>query len=1238
MVNITLISWGSEISLLKKAAERIDFNLTSWNVYELKANDSKVRACIESFADSDLVLIHPSHDSYWDDIIEGFPKGLPVISYGFSDLFWSASTVPLSVVSAVSTYFLYGGLENLYNMLAFCAGKVLGMDLHYDEPTVTRWEGIYHPDIPFIFDSSEEYFLYMGRTHDYNVGIIFLRSQWICGDLRSVDTLIREFEKFSNVTAVFCFSSSDDDLGALSEEACIRKYMPEKLDALIDLRSFIQSRDRDALINCYKELNTPVFHPLTFYHDSEEEWENSKLGMSGSEAAWTVALPEFSGMTEMIPVSFAEKDAESGAETNLRLPSEERIVRFSKRIFRWMRLSKKSKAERKIAIILHNKPCASSEGTVGSGANLDTLESVSNVLRALKREGYNVRAPESGEDLITEIMSKKAVSEFRWTSVDEIVKKGGALALIAPDDYMQFFSALPEKVRSDMIKTWGNPPGEEIDGVPPAMVYNGKIVVSGLNFENAIVCVQPKRGCAGSRCDGRACKLLHDPEIPPTHQYLATYNYIGETFDADVIIHVGTHGNLEFLPGKSIGLSGSCYPDIAIGNIPHLYIYNSDNPPEGTTAKRRACATIVNHMQTVMANSELYGSLKELEDQISEYRRAAVTDKARAHALTHTIEDLLEETGIGLSINLRGLKYMEASFDEIIEAAHKVVSETYETKIPDGMHIFGHLPEGDRRTEMIYSILEYEGELLEFIYKAKAEAGAPGNDNPASAVDPEIKKESEGIVKSFISYTISREIPEIISRNLFGAALSPGLEPEFRLLYEKINDINQRIEDTDEIGSLLNGISGGFIEPGPSGLVTRGNPEILPTGRNMYSLDPYRVPTKAAWRIGSRLAEEVINRYINDNGKYPENIAFYWVSIDVMWGDGEVFSQILKLIGAEPVWKSGKVVSFRIIPYDELNRPRIDVTIKISGIMRDNFYNCIEFMDDAVKAILNLDEPDEINFLRKHGRENPSTSRIFGNRPGTYGNGVNLAVYSSAWKEEADLADIFLEWNSYSYGRDNFGTPAGEDMVLSLKSVDMTFNVAMTDEYDLLGCCCYFGNHGGLTIAARSVSHKDVPVYYGDTRHRDEIEVRTIADEIRRVVRTKLLNPKWIDGMKRHGYKGAGDISKRVTHVYGWEATTGEVDDSIFDNIAETFVLDEKNRNFFSEKNPWALEEISRRLLEAEARNLWNADPDILEKLKETYLDIEGDIEDRMDDSGGNIQGGSIDVYTLNELNMHRKK
>ena len=1237
-MKITAVMWGSDMPLLIEASKELGIELSAWSTHDVE-DDAKREDCIKSFDQADVILLHPSNEEFWDELIERLNKDVPTISFGHDSSFWQLSNVPLEVVATVNAYHVYGGLENTKNMLHYIGKEVLGMDYEYDAPKETMWQGIYHPDAKTAFECIEDYFAWYKPSRKHKVGILFFRTYWANGDLEIVDALIRELEKEFDVIPAFSYGAGDKELGAKSSREVIDAFFMNRIDALINLQSVFNAAGEAGAVNALKELDVPVFHPLMPYHTTEEEWRRGNQGLSSLEVGWSVAMPELEGVIEPIIIGALRRDSDDEFERHTQI--EERVKKLVSRVKKWIALKDKPKSERRVAFILHNNPCAGVEATVGGGAHLDTLESVARILRRMKEEGYSTEPPEDGKALIDDIMSRKAISEFRWTTVDEIVSKGGALALITREEYEKWFATLSPSVREKTCSAWGYPPGEAMNGVPAAMVYDDKIVVTGVKYGNAVVCVQPKRGCAGSRCDGRVCKILHDPEVPPPHQYLATYHYLEAGFHADVIVHVGTHGNLEFLPGKSVALSESCYPDVAIGNLPHLYIYNSDNPPEGTIAKRRSYATIIDHMQTVMTESGLYGDLKELEDQIAEYNRTKTSDRARAHALEHIIIDLIRKTKLSEEIKLDKRLENGYSFEKIIELAHNAITRVYNTQIPDGMHIFGEIPHGSKKVELINSILKHDSELRKIIIKLM------GLDIEPSDAGSELLATVDGIAKEFISAFLSGEEPQEAAKRILGDRLNVNADDKLSLLRQKVMDISARIEASDELGSLLHGFDTGYIEPGPSGLITRGNIEILPTGRNFYSLDPFKIPTKAAWEIGKRLADGVIRKYEEENGKLPENIAMYWMASDIMWADGEQLAQISYLIGVEPVWEDGRVKGYRIIPLKELGRPRIDVTVRVSGITRDCFYNCIELLDEAIREVAMLDEPIEKNYLRKHTLENMQENadadgnefaRIFASKPGTYGNGVNLAVYASAWEKDKDLADVFVQWNSYAYGKKVFGIEAREALISQLKTVDLTFNKTVTDEYDLFGCCCYFGTYGGLTTAARELSGHAVSAYYGDTRDRDRIEVRTLADEIRRVVRTKLLNPKWIEGMKRHGYKGAGDISKRIGRVYGWEATTQEVDDWIFDDIARTFVLDAAMRKFFEENNPWALEEVGRRLLEAYERGLWNADEEVIKGLRGAYLEIEGWIEDKMGEVRGDFQGGAIDVITVENVNTRATK
>jgi cobaltochelatase CobN len=1212
-MKIAAAVWGSDCSLLIEAAAMEGVSLSVTGTHEIKEAMAQARF-LESQKDADLILLHPSTDAVWDEIIPQLRRDIPIISFGYNQDFWALSSVPTKVVAAVSAYMINGGQENIRRMVRYLISVIRG---RYEEPEPLvphSWEGIYHPESEEPFSDLDSYRSWRPRRHSNSVGIIFSRTYWANGDRKPVDALIWRIEVFADVAAIFCLSHGDTELGARPGYEVAKEWLMGEAGIILNLQPVFRVQDKDV----FSGFDVPVLHPVLLYHKTRQEWLESPLGPSPVEIGWSIAMPEMQGMIEMLPVGSEENDT---AGVGMHEPIDERVERIAKRTEAWLRLKSKKPAERKVAFILHNKPCSSVEATVGAGAHLDTLESTARILNVMRDEGYSVNPPSSGKELIDLIMERRAISDFRWTSVGSIVRSGGALALIDEDEYGEWFRELDPAVQSSMEDSWGKPPGEMKDGVPAAMVHQGRIVVTGVCYGNAVVCVQPKRGCAGARCDAEACKILHDPHLPPTHQYLATYRWLERVFGADVIVHVGTHGTLEFLPGKSATPSDRCFPDITIGTIPHIYIYNSDNPPEGTVAKRRTCATLVDHMQTVMQASGLYGELKEIESLLEEYDRAKYSDPARAHTLEHLIKDSVIESGLAEDTGLADLDSKKIDFPAFVESVHRALTQIASSRIPNGMHIFGEQPAGDDRMLFIHSAARFDNAISNALFGLETYPG-----DTASLWG---REQSELV---FVKEILGGKNWDEAASSACGRPHLPGTEESLKEVSSLIQTLNTGIENSEEIESLLHGFSGGFIRPGPSGLITRGRPDILPTGRNFYSLDPATVPTRAAWMVGRRLADALLDTYLKEHDKYPESVAMYWMASDVMWADGEQFAQMLMLIGVEPVWKGGKMSSFRVIPLQELGRPRVDVTVRASGILRDCFFCAIEMLDRAIAAVSALEETDEMNPVRMHTRETGTSRRIFSCRPGTYGNGVNLAVYASAWKEEKDLAEVFLEWNSFSYGDGDAGTENRAVFSGLLSRVDMTFNKTATDEYDLCGCCCYFGTHGGMTAAARTLSGKKVESYYGDTRTPSKVEVRTLAAELRRVVTTKLLNPAWIEGMKRHGYKGAGDIAKRVGTVYGWEASTGEVDDRIFDEITKTFVLDPQNRSFFEKENPYALEEIGRRLLEAQSRGLWSPDPEIAEGLREAYLEAEGWLEDRLDGADGPIQGGGINIMTVGEV------
>ncbi|WP_292390481.1 cobaltochelatase subunit CobN [Methanosarcina sp. UBA5] len=1290
-MKIVSVTWNSYIPTLLKAADELGIELEAHYSKILEDNPEEAEKVLSACENADAVFLYYISNPFWEEFyekLEPLKTRVPVICVGSDPSSLTLSSVKLEIAATCFSYIIYGGQENFGNMLRYLLKEVLGYEIEAKPPEKIPWDGLYHPNAEKIFSSFKEYLNWYGPLKDKTMGLLISRTSWVNNELEIEKKLIEKLENLGlSVVPVFAYSLKDEELGSRGMNEVIEDYFIENgrsiIDCLVKLSPFFiaSSKTEERNVSCaakgieiLRKLDVPVFQPVISHYMTVEEWQES-MGLS-TEIGWSVALPEFEGGIEPIIIGAGKKEGNYMG----RFPIEDRCSKLASRILKWTELRKKPVNQRKVAFILHNRPCTGVEGSVGDAANLNSLESVARILNRMQEAGYAVTSPENGKDLIETILKRKAISEFRWTPINEIVKNGGALAFVEKEEYEKFFNTLSPKVRQRVIESWGNPPGEEVDGIPAAMVYDNKIVVTGMQYGNAVVCVQPKRGCAGARCDGKVCKILHDPEVPPTHQYLATYRYLENTFGADVLVHVGTHGNLEFLPGKGVGLSGDCYPDINIGTIPHLYIYNSDNPPEGTIAKRRSLACLIDHMQTVMASGGLYENLAELDRLLGEYEQVK-HDKGREHALKHLILDEIKKSNLDFEIKADH----QTPFEEIIRKAHEALGKIRNSQINNGMHIFGQIPEGEKKVEFINSILRYDdqgsvgdkvsirkliAELLELdldeLISDQSRISENGKSNGQRL--EEIDSLSKDFIRTFINNPekepawIIKEIfneksfekQEIKEKNFkeqgiedksFEGQEIKDLSINFAFLQDaasicnRILDLESRIDDSLEIEALLHGFDGGYIPAGPSGLIMHGRDDVLPTGRNFYSLDPKKIPTKAAWKVGQQLSKVLIDKHIEDESRYPENVAFYWMANDVMWADGEGMAQIMSLLGVEPIWLSnGQLKGFSVIPLEELGRPRIDVTIRVSGILRDNFPNCLEVIDEAIQAVASLNEPENMNYLRKHSLRmiedgadsRDATLRIFSSRPGTYSAGVQLAVYASAWKDEKDLADIFLYWNGYAYGKDVNGKEAHTQLASSLKTVDATFNKVVSDEYDLLGCCCYFGVHGGFTAAAKQASGRDVKVYFGDTREPQHVEVRDMADELRRVVRARLLNPKWIEGMKQHGYKGAQDISKRVGRVYGWEASTQEVDDWIFDDITKTFVLDEDMRHFFEENNPYALEEMSRRLLEAQSRGLWNPDPELLEELKNSYLEIESWMEELAGE--GEFQGGAVDIVSFEDV------
>ncbi|MCK9275008.1 MAG: cobaltochelatase subunit CobN [Syntrophales bacterium] len=1122
------------------------------------------------------------------------------------------------------------------------------------EPIIEEfpWIGLYHNSSDRVFCDIDEYRAWheahICRRGDSGykgiVGIFFPHSLLVKKDLKLIDSLIGALEE-RMILPVPLFAKRKEYAGPDVPDAAEALAGFRGVDLIINCESsFLLQKDPEKAANgtILETLNVPVVQTVYSSGRTEEEWRSHPQGIQASGQIYWVAQPEFNGVIE--PVVTSARDTERDDPYGFRKPIAERIEYLMKRVDAWLKLGRLPARQRRVTFLLHKNPCAGSEAAVAGGAGLDTLESVVRIMRRMREEGYDVRdCPENGEALVRMIMERKALCEFRWTTVDEIVTKGGAVDLIDPDRYLGWLDELPPDARKKVIDAWGEPPGE-------AMVHKGMLVVTGVRFGKIHVLVEPKRGCYGARCDGKVCKILHDPTIAPTHHCLATYAWARE--NSDVMVSMGTHGYIEFLPGKGVGLSGSCFPEIIVGAIPHLYLYTVKNCSEGIIAKRRAYATLVDHLGPTVEPSGLSDEMEELDDLLTQCARADDFDEEhRKDVLVEEIRTIAERANLVE-------KGRDISSDEMVSVLHEKLNLFRETQIGAGLHVFGQAPDEDRIAHMLVSIMRFDSDrpsirrlILEIMgyrydyiidHQESLIDGMTGGQHLDRATDyalelvPRVLREVE---------RIRDHIADIIP------VRNPGpIDSLVELLTWAIRDVVPKLAMTGgEISQLLRGMDAHYIQPGASGLITRGKIDVLPTGRNFYSVDTRAIPTRAAWAVGMKMAHNLLHRYLHEEGRYPENLGMVLWAVDAFRADGEQIAQILYLMGARPVWsEAGQVMGTEPIPLKELGRPRIDVTIRTSGIFRDNLSHLIELIDRAVNALASLNEREEYNYIRKHvnayrvsrkdgesedEKTRRATYRIFCSQPGAYGGGgINYMIASSAWETTEDLGEHHIEHGGYAYGEGTWGRISRGEYADRLSTVDATYNKLSSDESDPLDCCCFYDFQGGMTAAVKTVAHRDPKVYWGDTRDPHRPETRHMKDEMERVARTKLLNPHWIEHMKGHGYRGAGDIAKRVGRVYGWDASAEVVSDWIFDDIARTFVLDRENRKFFEDHNPWALEEMTRRLLEAESRGMWKADTDVLEKLRDRYLEIEGWMEESMGDTDGDFQGGSVDVITKRHL------
>jgi cobaltochelatase CobN len=1236
------------------------------------------------------------------------------------------TTVPGSVRETVREYLEKGGSANLANAVRYLVDRFTTEEPAYDDPIDLPTEGVYHPDHPGA--SYEELRATLSPERP-TVAVWFYESHWTHENTRYVDALVRAIEaEGADALPVFCNPVTDTDEGEDAEWVVDNWLTTGDGEPLVDAvcSSFMFSlsmseRGRDANDEggdaeevFLKRLGVPVVQTVTTMR-SRSRYQSSDTGVMGFELALSVALPEFDGNVITHPISGKERTDDAagiGSAPKQHFPIEDRIEHAASLAVNWAELRYTPNHEKKVAIVMHNYP--PSDDGIGTAFGLDSPESTVNLLGELRDREYTLgeaprvsgtssgersdprdggQFPESGQDLI-ETLTAQLTLDGRWVAPEDV--RDLSVDVVSPEQYDAWWSDADEAFRENVTGEWGDPPDRPF-------------AIPGAEFGNVLVTVQPPRGFG---MDPE--KVYHDSDLQPPHDYYAFYAWLREEFDADTVVHLGTHGSLEWLPGKTVGLDAESAPDALVADLPNVYPYIINNPGEGTQAKRRSYAAVVDYLTPPMANAGTYDDLAELEELADQYREAgSAAGETVERLLRETVDelDLAVELGIAGDIEKKadvrgpeeaGTTLAEGDVDgdrvaieELVERVHAYLTDVKTTQIRMGLHTMSEPPEDDRLVEYLVALTRLENPGVPSLRESVA--GVLGVDYEAMLESPgeydetlgmtyaraaeEVHETSVELIETLAEYDF--DVPESerearrasnagadeeVNMNLLVVDIDPlgdarvrgGAHDDLRevLAYICEEAAPRVLEAHAEVPRTADALEGEYVPPGGSGAPTRGGVDLLPTGRNFYTLDPRKVPAKSAWEVGREVAEGTLRRHRDESaargaadsssgrnprdGEYPEEVGV------VAWGTptvrtrGETIAQVLALMGVRPVWTdAGRIDDVEPIPLGELGRPRVDATTRVSGLFRDAFPQAAGVIHDAVEAVVDLDEPHEMNYVKKHVEEeaeeleaeglDPEAAReaamprVFTTRPGGYGAGTNKAVDEGNWEDRSDLAEVYVQWGGYAMGSRGRVSEDHDAFRRRLGSVDATVKIEDTMEQDEFDSSDWYAFHGGFITAVSEVSGEEPASYVGDSSDPDNVDVYTNEEKVRKAMRARVLNPAWLDSMEEHGYKGAGDLSQTVDVTLGWDATTGVVSDTLWNEVAEKYAFDEERQEWMREVNPWALESITDTLLEAIDRGLWDADDATGERLQDLNLQVDGDLEERATDAGRG-DGGSGEV------------
>lgn len=1125
----------------------------------------------------------------------------------------------------IRDFLLYSGNKNMDNLICFIAKEFSCFNIEYIAPEPIPWCGIYYPEEATVLEL-ETYKKKYYKANKLTIGILFPRDAWLSAEREPYDLLIKSLlKKDVNVIPVFSHWTRDDSLNIPgSEDAVIRHFSWEgttAVDVVINLMWFSLTVGRPLYDGNYLlRLNVPILQGETLMNEPNL-WYESDIGLTPTELSSNIVMPEFDGVIHGVPFAGRVKNKFTGQLSYFSIP--ERIEMLAKRAYKWGSLHKKDNCEKKIAIIFHNYP--PSDANIGTAIGLDSPLSVEMIINRLKQAGYNLGdiLPETGYWLLEKLVEQ--VTNDRSFLADEKIAKHKHW--LTKDIYERFFKELPATIQEKMIEKWGQPIGD-------VFAYDNKLLIPGLQLGNVFISVQPPRGFGE-----KPSEVYHSSDLPPTHHYLAYYLWLRENFKADAVVHIGTHGSLEWLPGKGSGLSDKCYPAIAIGDLPNIYPYLITIVCEGIQAKRRANACLIGHLPPPVSESGTYDDLLALEVLLDDYRHYENIQPDKLQNAQELIKQKIE--AINLDKDLK--ENIGESFDSYLARVHAYISEIKDMNVRTGLHTLGKIPEQDTLCEYLLAITRVKnGEIpslrqvvatiLGYDYQEICDnrTGQSNGILHTTLIDS-IRDSCKTIIKTLAAnnYELNKctfkfaGLENINQANL--ASLHKVCEYICEYLVLQLNKTAQELDNT------INALAGQYIEPGPAGSPTSGMADILPTGRNFFGVDPRAIPSRLAWEEGIKLGDALLNSYIADEGRYPERIGMIFWSGNNMRTKGQCIAEFLYLLGVKPVWQgsSGRVVGLEVIPLEQLKRPRIDLTARISGMFRDSLPPAIDLLDEAVNMVADLDEPLEANYIKKHVCEDThnlqesgmdvitavekARYRIFGCKPGTYGAGVGIVLENKNWSSLADLAEVYINWGGYAYTKNKQGVFAAECLKSQLTTLDATVKNEDNYEVNMLDSDDYNAFHGGMIASVRALKGTAPRSYCGDSSDASQIKVRSLDAETKRLYRSQVLNPKFIEGMKKHGYKGASDLASIVSHSYEWSATSDVIDDWMYEEVALKYALNPQIQEWMNQVNPWALMKITNKLLEAVQRGLWKANENIVKDLQGLYLTIEGELEEKND-------------------------